>query len=423
MEEKGDVLSSLPSEILQHIISMLSLKEAVQISTLSTSWRRLMCPSRLNLSSSNQELHHTIQSLSESGAGFRTLILHLDAAALAVCTKGVNGELHLDFSLHILIPTTFSLIVKQATRRPSFSHIKTLHLRSIPRLAGDTLSDLCSRVEDLKMEKCSGLESIEIESSESLKNLEISDCPNIVRIVLVSARKLKSLWYKGVFPLIRLLNVPNLVRVGLDLGDGLGGKELDCEDCVSLLSSLKDIESLQLSSCLVEALCCCGVIFRQLDFRFSRLKDLKMICSKVSSKTRDSFACFLHITPSLEELELRVRIEQGWGGGVEYPTHCQNWHDAHLWKDYATVKEEACRLKHMKRVRIMGFTMERDELLWMDLLLHNGINLKEMIVDDCWRVAKVPFTQLNYIKLQYLLIPCPDIHSYFVLIADSTPKL
>lgn len=112
-------------------------------------------------------------------------------------------------------------------------------------------------------------------------------------------------------------------------------------------------------------------------------------------------------------------MEQGWSR-VEYPLNQhQNWHEPHLWKDYTTVKEEACRLRYMKKIRINGFKMEGDEVVWMDLLLHNGINLKEMIVDDCWRVARVPYSHLTYIKSEYLLIPCPHIHSYFVL----TPKL
>lgn len=169
------------------------------------------------------------------------------------------------------------------------------------------------------------------------------------------------------------------------------------------------------------------------------LKNLKLISSKISSKTRDSVSCFLHMTPSLEELELIVRtpsvslytsqltyflsfrylklqVERG-SSNVEVPLSYQNWHEPHLWHEYATVKSEACRLKRLKKIKIFGFTMEKDELLWMDLLLHNAINLKEMIVDDCWRVMRVPHSQLSYLKLKYSLIPCSDIDSYFVLIA------
>ncbi|KAG6434065.1 hypothetical protein SASPL_105686 [Salvia splendens] len=327
MEEKADLISSLPNEILHHIMSKVPLKEAVQISSLSTSWRSLMCPSRLSLSS-KQELKQIIQSLSESA--------------------GPNGDLHLNFSQHNQHPllSLFGLIIKQTSSplsRPTFSVIKTLQLRSIFRLVGETVSDLCSSwssIESLKIEKCSGLQSIEIESSQCLKNLEVSDCPSIARIVLASAQNLSSFSYKGAFALVQLLNVPNLVRAALDFRDGLGGSEFNCEDSLSLIYSVKDIESLQLSSWLIEALCSAGVIFSKLDFQFSRLKDLKVMCSQISAKTRDSFACFLHIAPAMEELNL-IRMEEGLSN-VEFPLNQhQNWHEPHLWKDYATVKDEA----------------------------------------------------------------------------------
>lgn len=116
-------------------------------------------------------------------------------------------------------------------------------------------------------------------------------------------------------------------------------------------------------------------------------------------------------------------MEEGLSSSVEFPlSQHQNWHEPHLWKDYASVKDEACRLKHMKKIKMKGFSMGRDELLWVDLLLHNGINLREMVVDDIWRVARVPRTQLHCIKPQYLIIPCHHIHSYSLLIADSIPK-
>lgn len=105
---------------------------------------------------------------------------------------------------------------------------------------------------------------------------------------------------------------------------------------------------------------------------------------------------------------------------VEYPFTYQYWHEPHLWKDYATVKNEACRLKDLKTIKMIGFTGEKDQLLLMDLLLHNAINLKEIIVaspqsDYSWRVARIPYSQLKYIKVKYVLIYCPDTDSYFVL--------
>lgn len=267
-EEKADHISSLPKEILHHIMSMLSFKEAVRSSFLSTSWRSLMSPSRVNIERDESKdevitINEIIESLSKSGHSFQTLKLHLgsyNSAAAAVCTKGVHGELHLDFSGHtqFLLPhdSSFSLILDQISslcRPPSFSYIKILHLRSVSRLVGDMVSDLCSscsNLESLKLEKCDGLESVDVKYS-SLKNLEMADCANIVGI-MVSAENLHSFSYKGVFPLVQLLHVPNLVDVALDFGDGLGRNMFDCEDSLSLLSSIKDIETLTVSSWFIE---------------------------------------------------------------------------------------------------------------------------------------------------------------------------
>lgn len=106
---------------------------------------------------------------------------------------------------------------------------------------------------------------------------------------------------------------------------------------------------------------------------------------------------------------------------VECPLSNMYWHEPHLWNDYETVKSNGYRLKDLKSIKIIGFGGEKDELLLMDLLLHNAINLKEMIVhesqqsDDYWRVIRIPFSQIRYIKVKYMLIYCPDNDLHFVL--------
>lgn len=255
MEENLDLISSLPAEILHHIIARVSFKEAVRCSALSTSWRNLMSPTRAHFDTQEQ-LKRRIGSLAKSGVNFQKMKLHLrssdDAAAFAVCTKGVNAELHLLFSERGRFSVNFSLTFR--FNGSGFSHIKILHLRSISSLAGETVSDLCSSfssLESLRIEKCGGLESIDVESSQSLKNFEMADCSDIVR-VSVSAQNLESFTYKGVFALLQFLSVPNLVSASLDFRDGLGKNGFDCEEFLSLLSSLKDIETLILSSCFIE---------------------------------------------------------------------------------------------------------------------------------------------------------------------------
>ncbi|KAK6140265.1 hypothetical protein DH2020_025961 [Rehmannia glutinosa] len=314
MEQRSDLISSLPNEILHHIISKISFKQTIQISTLSTSWMSLMTPIRAKIDHNHfqtDKVNLIIQSFVKSR---ETLKLYLDSdeQLFAIVTKGSHGDLHLNFSNHKnLFPRKFSMILKQSTFfRPSFSSVTILHLRSVSDVVRNLVSDLFSSfrvLESLKIEKCDGLEDIEIRGNECLKNFEMVDCSDIVRVVL-SARNLESFSYRGVFAIIQLMDVLNLVDFRLDLRDGLGDNNnaFDCEDVLSLLCSVKDVEVLRVSSWLLEALCSAGVIFNMLDFQLSKLKYLRCVCSKISTKTRDSVACFLNITPSLEELFVEI---------------------------------------------------------------------------------------------------------------------
>ncbi|GFP98340.1 diaminopimelate epimerase chloroplastic [Phtheirospermum japonicum] len=402
----SDLISSLPDEILHHIISSIPFKQAVQTITLSTSWRRLITsPARLKIEATEKMLTNPIiESFVTSGSIFQ-LYVDLHDEPFVIVTNGPHGELHLNFSEHkqFLVTCNFNMILGKHSFSPSFASIKMLHLRSVHHLEGNLVNDLFSRcqfLESLEIAKCHGLENLEIEANACLENFELVDCPNIAKINL-SAKNLKTFTYRGAFPIIELVNFPNLVDVRLDLRDGLGNNTFDCEDALSLLFSIKDVEILRVSGWLLEALCCAGVIFRMLDFKFGKLKHLGCVCSEISSKMRDSLACFLNVTPSLEELF--VEVDQT-SSHVEFPMCNQYWHEPHMWKDYGTVKSNTCRSQNLKTIDINGFTREKDELLLMDLLLHNAINLKEMIVsspqDDCsWSVARIPYSQLNYSRL------------------------
>ncbi|KAL0338350.1 UNVERIFIED_CONTAM: hypothetical protein Sangu_1357100 [Sesamum angustifolium] len=400
MEERPDLISSLPDDILKNIMSMISFKEAIQSTTLSTSWRGLMSPYSVKVErnlvrSDALESKRILESFLGSRESFRSLKLYLDLCDwdFAVCTRGAHGELHLDFSgQKELVPCTFGLVLDHSSCiGPRFSSVRNLHLRSVSHLVGNLVGDLfssCRILETLKLEKCRGLKNLDIKSNSCLQNLEIADCPNIATIT-ISAENLKSFSF-------------------------------DCEEVLSLLSSVKDVEILTVSGWLIEVLCSAGVIFSGLDFKFSKLKEFRCVCSKISSKTRDSLACFLNATPSLEELFVKIDEKSR---TVECALSNQYWHEPHLWKDYKTVKSNARWLKDLKTAKIAGFTGENDELLLVDLLLHTGINLKEMTVfpstqsDDwaSWRVGRVPCSQLKYIKLKYVLISCPQIDACFVL--------
>ncbi|KAK2976569.1 hypothetical protein RJ640_024190, partial [Escallonia rubra] len=438
--ERPDLVSSLPNEIVQLIVSLIPLKDAIRTRALSTVWRSILAPLHVNLDydsygitlhEANEELNQIICTFSKSYQSPQLLKITLgsrrdDVFLLAI--KGVDKELHLDFFEEKRAITDFSLVLEsccQPIESTSFLSLKTLHLRSVTYLAESFVSSLfsnCPVLETLKLEKCTGLQTIDLKANDCFQKFVVLDCANTASINLC-APSLKSFWYRGVLPTIQLQNTPCLVDVILDLKDGLGHNKFDCEDVLSLVASIKDIEILTLSGWLLEWLCAAGVIFGKLDFKFNKLKELWWMDCLMNKDKRDSLVCFLNMTTSLEKLY--VNMDQRCSP-VPCPYFHQHWHEPHLWMDYATVKSNTSQLNHLKIVTVVGFTKEEDELLLMDLLLHKAIALRKMTVkspeDESWSVSKVPKSQLKLISRRYpkhMVVSSSILGSFFVLVEDN----
>uniref|UniRef100_A0A5B7C4S4 Uncharacterized protein n=1 Tax=Davidia involucrata TaxID=16924 RepID=A0A5B7C4S4_DAVIN len=445
MQESLDFISSLPCEILQQIISLIPLKEAVRTSILSTAWRSLWSPFQveLDIDSSHITSDEASKKLMQAMAMFlksRTSpellkfclsIPEKEKGLVFFAIKGVEKELCLDFSGGKQITSNFDLILEPSCpiETLSFSSLKTLHLRSVNHLGKNLVSTLfsnCQLLESLKLEKCTGLQSIDIKANNCLQSFIVIDCPNMVSIT-ISAPSLKSFWYRGVLPQIQLKTSPQLVDVILNLREGLGQNEFDCEDVLSLLASLIDIEILTISGWLLEWLCTAGVIFGRLEFQFSKLKELCWIGSLMDRPKRDSLACFLNIVPFLEKLF--VNIDQSYSS-IPCPFFHHYWHEPHLWMDYATVKSNASQVEHLKLFKLIGFTNEEDQLLLIDILLNKATNLNSMIVtsldNQSWRVSKIPYSQLKQTSRCYskqVGISSPNKECYFGLREEDSNGL
>ncbi|KAL3536362.1 hypothetical protein ACH5RR_004823 [Cinchona calisaya] len=427
-EKKPDLTRNLPQEILQLIVSLLPMKDAVRTSILSTAWSSLWRPPlvvRLPAAGSDHDhqimIKKIVATFMKNHDSPRQIKIREDQLdhdqndiqnMVVVATKGIDKELHLDFPEVKNSSTNFSVFKLEpetfvADMTSSFVPlmIKTLHLRCVTGLAENFVSALfssCCFLEILKFEKCGGLRRIDIVTngnSTNLQLLEFSDC-STVESIKISVPNLKSFYYKGVLPTtVELEGTPLLVDVKFDVEDGLGQNEFDCEQVLLFLASLKDIELLTLSGWLIEWLCCAGVIFGSLDFSFSKLKKLWLIHSVMDTRKRDSLACFLNITPFLEMLFINISNYQN---TMPAPIFHQYWHEPHLWMDNATVKSNASQLKYLKVVNITGFSKHEDELLLVDLLLFKALNLKEMLVTSSlnninasWKVRKMPFSHIT----------------------------
>ncbi|KAL6998304.1 hypothetical protein U1Q18_008430, partial [Sarracenia purpurea var. burkii] len=119
---------------------------------------------------------------------------------------------------------------------------------------------------------------------------------------------------------------------------------------------------------------------------------------------------------------------------ISYPQFHQYWHEPHLCTDYEIVELNASQLRHLKTVRVTGFTIQEDELRLMDLLLKkSGSTLNSMTViispgNQPWRVSKIPMTQLkrtswSNVKRVVVRVPSPNRNHFFALTEDKEDNI
>ncbi|KAG8480379.1 hypothetical protein CXB51_024578 [Gossypium anomalum] len=180
-----DFISSLPDELLFHIISLLPFESEIQTIFLSTRWRFLW----------NLPLvqHGTKEDIPSAVSGFianfdehnptrntRRFPFHFGEYCLLSATLAPNNKLHLHFSdENMQNPKHFSWQIELNNLQnlsdhqpaPSTFFVKTLNLTSVNHLSGEAVSCMVSKfqlLENLKIIGCHGLESMSIDSDTKL---------------------------------------------------------------------------------------------------------------------------------------------------------------------------------------------------------------------------------------------------------------
>ncbi|KAH6832663.1 hypothetical protein C2S53_006450 [Perilla frutescens var. hirtella] len=428
-------MEELPEEVLRCVVSFLPLKEAVRTSLLSTAWRSLWRPCIVNMDMNSDHIMQVIGKFLKScdvhgllrlscqiiddDSSCRRLKMRQNWHVLAA--KGVEKELYLDFynderETDVNYSLKLNAIMNLSTGVASFASLKNLHLKSVTRTfmeLSSTLFSNCLLLEHLKLEQCQGLESLDITASGRLEDLTVMDCPDMAEIS-ISSLSLKSFSYRGLLPRIKMKNSSSLVDVTLDMVEGLGHDEFDCEELLSLLASLRNVETLNVTGWLLEWLCSAGVIFQRLDVRFNKLLQLRVLEPCMKRTKLDSLACFLEICPSLEKLYIDIDRERK---DVVCPYFYEFWHEPYLGLDCSILKAKSpCRLECLRVVEVTGLEMEEYGLGLLHLLLKRALMLSSMLVkfrDDIpRRLIKLPFTQINNAsrnnKQKFMIVVSPN---------------
>ncbi|KAJ9555049.1 hypothetical protein OSB04_009663 [Centaurea solstitialis] len=434
-------IDNIPYEILNQIVSLIPLKEAVKTIILSSSWKHIWTPiqailnidnyDRITSHESGQRMNHFISTFlntyessyqmlnislakPKGGVGQETLFLK--------AIKGVEKELYITFhdQQNPKLPFSLPIQLSLCDKNDNFCYLKTLHLRSITSHAGSFLPELfsgCRNLETLSLERCNWLQDIELKAHDSLlQKFVVLDCEKMASVTISLAPNLKCFVYRGTLVKIVVKEVPKLCDVTLNFKGVCEVSDFEsCEDdLVLLLASLKDIEVLTLSGWFLEWLCTRGVAFDDFEFKFNKLKELSWMDGCMTKQKRDSLACFLSLTPSLENLF--IKIDEKWST-IQNPYFHQSW--PQVW----TVKSKDWQLEHLKMVKFFGFKIkeENENLVWlMDLLLKKAIVIKKMSVIEpeskvSWWVAKVPQTHLKKMASTTTTSSCYSSRSSLIL--------
>ncbi|KAA8539422.1 hypothetical protein F0562_026114 [Nyssa sinensis] len=392
-EEKDDLISKLPDDILCPIILHLPFKSAVQTSIFSKRWR--------NLWKKALALHGTIQDTEKVITAFldstneldepsnpRGLVYHFGQGSSLLATVKDNTELHLDFfNEEQGIPENFDWRLRlhspNLNGEPIIFYrlsIRILHLSSVSNLTKEAVSSIISYfllLESLEISKCKGLQALSILANTELRSLTILDCPQLNDIFIVPYN-LQTLRFRGLLPQFSLMYGLSFVDANamLDFRGGPGYNPFSCHNLLNFLLALSKVKLLTMCGWpfqvpIPEWLLLAGFIQDPEDFMFSNLKELWWIDSSMEEYNIDVLVSFLKTCPALERLCITID-----------PTSYQNPNKVECHSRVENLNRAARhrRLNGVRVVKMEGFTNREDEILLAKCLLKEVVSKEPEII-------------------------------------------
>ncbi|CAA7029473.1 unnamed protein product [Microthlaspi erraticum] len=321
-EQEQDVLSSLPLELLLHIISFLPFESARLTPFVSTRFRSVWSQALLVAHSHNgstEDISHGVSRFINNfdehnpSKNTRKLELHFDKSNFVSTILAPHNVMHMSFFSGVTKKEEsfcWRLEVNDLIPRLVNSSgflVKTLCLDSVDSLTHEIVSSMVldfAFLENLKICGCNGLTSLTIDSPTKLLHLSISGCTQLTYLEIRSC-KLKTLHYQGSLPLIKIHEHFNLTNAIFDVRQGPSYYNNDL-DIGPLLLIIKNSQSLTLSRWMFEELIKPSISSSWTSFQFYKLQELRWIDNAMNQENITFLISFLKLCPSVERLFITV---------------------------------------------------------------------------------------------------------------------
>ncbi|XP_019263457.1 PREDICTED: F-box/FBD/LRR-repeat protein At1g13570-like isoform X1 [Nicotiana attenuata] len=225
-----DMLSNLPENVIDDILTCLPLRDAVRTSILSKQWRRNWC--RLPVLTLDQALWETTNNSIPLAIRFKDIIYDLLTLHVGPITKFTLSSIA-NLGNYPKIDNLVSFL-----SRNGIQHLSLQFPKDNPYKLPSSFFT-CSQMRHLRLQNCSiqppsafrgfdelvSLELYDITFSSELLNILISRCPLLEKLVLqissilnhiqIDAPKLRSFDFSGGINDISLMKAPLLVKLSL----------------------------------------------------------------------------------------------------------------------------------------------------------------------------------------------------------------